>query len=818
MAGNASSNKEHPLAGVVLCFTSILPEQRTELATIAGEMGATHKYDLTSDVTHLLVGEVNTPKYKFVARERPDVTVLRPEWVQAVRESWMQGGDTNIRALEERYKLPVFEGLSICITGFEDMSFREHMEKTAVAHGAEFKKDLTKSVTHLVVKNTNGEKYKYAMQWNIILVTLKWFNDSIKRGMVLEEALYHPTLPSEKQGVGAWNRSAPAVKDKVQEHDSLLNPRPRKLRRIASDKLGGQNEGIWNDIVGSGNSEPRGSRTSQQRDDFIKTSRPPLVIQETKSFASETTFPDVQKPPAQSTVQTAAGHADGFLHGCYFFIYGFSAKQVNVLRHHLQFNGAQLVGSLHEFSRPDIPKKGYGLYTIVSYKTPRSEIPSTDDLAFECEVVTDMWLERCLDAKALVPPESHVASTPFSKFPLPGFHGMRICSTGFARIDLLHLSKVVALMGGLYDEYLTPKASVLICNDPRSVNQEKLRHTREWGIPVVSVNWLWNSIRAGLKKPLEPYVVQRASSQDSEAIRTGPNCLSKKERPPHDVELINRNLRPTDKDSSLPPKTQNPSAAPHPEKHSTTKRQIEPVMGDGFLRDSNRTRKGDTTSKSNSQSSSKEQNESSLSENASRKRSGSNQSMSSGATSAFGLALNGLLKQARAANARSLAESGEKNDTSGRRKRMPLTGRANSTTDQSIFSRASSIDTLNEDGCGSAIESINTDGNNTNTRANSANGPQSFTSLLSGARLEFTEDASLYPPYEEDEDQTPAMTQLDYEDPDAAAMRQEFLQSAGRINNKPPAEGAIVGELKELEDAGWGNGRRTRHAAKVVEG
>lgn len=97
------------------------------MATIAGEMGATHKYDLTSDVTHLLVGEINTPKYKFVARERPDVTVLRPEWVQAVRESWMQGGDTNIRALEERYKLPVFEGLSICITGFEDSELKDSL-------------------------------------------------------------------------------------------------------------------------------------------------------------------------------------------------------------------------------------------------------------------------------------------------------------------------------------------------------------------------------------------------------------------------------------------------------------------------------------------------------------------------------------------------------------------------------------------------------------------------------------------------------------------------------------------------------------------
>ena len=76
--------------------------------------------------------------------------------------------------------------------------------------------------------------------------------------------------------------------------------------------------------------------------------------------------------------------------------------------------------SLSEFSRPSIPKTGQGIYMMVPYKTPSPEIPSTDDLAFECEIVTDMWLERCLDARALVPPESHVASTPFAKFPIPG--------------------------------------------------------------------------------------------------------------------------------------------------------------------------------------------------------------------------------------------------------------------------------------------------------------------------------------------------------------------------------------------------------------
>lgn len=83
-------------------------------------MGAVHKLDLTSDVTHLLVGHYNTPKYRFVAKERPDVVILRPEWIEAVRDLWIQGEDIDNKALEEQYSLPIFAGLKICLTGFED--------------------------------------------------------------------------------------------------------------------------------------------------------------------------------------------------------------------------------------------------------------------------------------------------------------------------------------------------------------------------------------------------------------------------------------------------------------------------------------------------------------------------------------------------------------------------------------------------------------------------------------------------------------------------------------------------------------------------
>lgn len=90
---------------------------------MASQMGAVNKYDLTSDVTHLIVGDSDTPKYRFVARERPDVKCLIPTWIDAVRQSWMDGGETDVDALEIVHRLPTFMGRNICVTGFDDCMF-----------------------------------------------------------------------------------------------------------------------------------------------------------------------------------------------------------------------------------------------------------------------------------------------------------------------------------------------------------------------------------------------------------------------------------------------------------------------------------------------------------------------------------------------------------------------------------------------------------------------------------------------------------------------------------------------------------------------
>ncbi|RDW63154.1 BRCT domain protein [Aspergillus mulundensis] len=795
MAGQAASNKERPLAGAVLCFTSVLPELRTELASIASQMGAGHSYDLTSEVTHLLVGETSTEKYKFVARERSDVVVLRPEWVEAVRQSWMQGGDTNMQALEEEYKLPTFAGTAICITGFEDLELRNYIRNNAQLHGADFRKDLTKTVTHLIARTAVGDKYKYATQWNVKVVTLKWFTDCIERGMVLEETLYHPLLPAEQQGAGAWNRSIPAVKHKAQETESSAGPRPRKLRRIASTKLSNENENIWGDIIGMGfeTAEPKPSREERQASNEQRQKNAP-VLQIAKSFASETTFARPSQP-REPTAEPVVDHRNGFLDGCFFLIHGFSSKQTNVLRNHLSFNGAQLVDSLSEFSRPDIPKKGRGLYIIVPYKSPRSTVPSTDDLAFECEIVTDMWLERCLDTKSLVSPESHIANTPIPSFPVKGLSDMNICSTGFSRMDLLHLSKLVNLVGATYNEYLKPTASVLICNASISLNHEKLRHTHEWGVPAVTAEWLWSSIRQEKKQPFEPYLVRKPSTLSSKdpELRAGSRPSQKRpsqQKPMENTVPNKSNSLDTDSLPKEPKQTisESPQKAPPPRSNPNPKSQQQSISP----------AKPPPAEAANAVKSPA-------------KRKYFDEEAASSTKTAIDSVVNGLLKHARNPPSRSNSDSTSDPDRPRSRRARPLLGRVQSnssiraTDPQRIFSRASSIDTINGDGPGSAAESMsmNTDGG--------------IPSLGTGSRIELE-----YLNAERDrrlegieEEEPPPMTQLDYEDPDAALMRAKFLRDAGKVVEKPAGrQDPVVDHLKELESAGWGTGRRTRNAAR----
>ena len=164
------------------------------------------------------------------------------------------------------------------------------------------------------------------------------------------------------------------------------------------------------------------------------------------------------------------------------------------MRNVLKDNGAFLVDSLIDMNT--LPGMVRGLFVIVPYHMPRTDVPSIDAVHPTPKVVTDMWIERCLAYKVYLDPDKHPTSTPVRKFPIEGFEDLTINSTGFEGIDLLHLSKLVRLVGATYDETLQPKISVLICNKTKA-NPEKQHYARSWEVPVVSDTWFWECFENG---------------------------------------------------------------------------------------------------------------------------------------------------------------------------------------------------------------------------------------------------------------------------------------------------------------------------------
>lgn len=313
---------------------------QSKYAEYAQQMGAEHKLDLTSDVTHLLIGNTDTPKYKYVAKEREDVKVLRPEWIDAVRNCWMEDKHIDLNALDAEYRVPTLAGLKICITGFDEckhphhhvadshqrltVTFRAQLSKNVVENGGEYTGDLTKDVTHLIAAKPEGKKYEYGMLWQKKVVSLRWYKDTLERGMQLDETLYHPTIPAEEQGRGAWNRKMMVERSaKRPKEDTIAIEPPRKLRRTASAKISSQNDNLWTDIVG-------GAGFERSTEDLrpLRSSRSEPCLEP----ASNAEVESQQKMHGSTEVKDegTAQEISGIFSKRRFIVHGFDRKKVRV--------------------------------------------------------------------------------------------------------------------------------------------------------------------------------------------------------------------------------------------------------------------------------------------------------------------------------------------------------------------------------------------------------------------------------------------------------------------------------------------------------
>lgn len=335
--------------------------------------------------------------------------------------------------------------------------------------------------------------------------------------MILNEALYDPALPPEERGKDAWDRTKPKRTSlgKRSRGDSATNPEgpKRRLRRTASSKLGSQNESMWGDIVGGG-SVPQVMRSG---------------VWETNDDTQVATEPaegrdSAQVPKAQRSEAVAAEAAQGIFSRCRFYFDGFDRKKSEILTSHLVPHGAELAATIEELQIPppdDLPLR---LFRVTPSNLPASEYRDLPSSNMPIQAITEWWVERCLHHKAFMEPEDLVIGRPFPKHPVEGFSDLIISTSAFTGIDLLHVKKAVILLGGAYSEDMTPKSSVLVTQSLEKLRKDKLEHAYQWGIPIVTSSWLWESISAGKLLPLQNYL---CSSKRTESTSTSGKSGSK---------------------------------------------------------------------------------------------------------------------------------------------------------------------------------------------------------------------------------------------------------------------------------------------------
>lgn len=457
---------EKPLHNVIICCTSVTQEERSSIMRKALEMGAVAQADLTSDVTHLIVARLQTEKYRFAARHRTDLKLMNVDWIPAIHAIWITGRDVNLPWSEDKYRLPIFYGLRVCVTNLE-VELRTQIEQIVTQHGAHYSGDLTKENTHLIAGSASGKKWEAVIAWqcDISVVGVEWVYESIKRGASLDEKFFRLELSPEVRGQTSWYPPKavpkPDILDDTPSPDTAKRKRPlaasaarKRLSKRASTLA---TDGLWIEIL--------------KREDTENEVDLPQVPEEVERHGKEGGLgaSDLNLLPDELT--------RGIFDGRSFYVTSFAAREEAIVQSTLQSNGGMLVAHVSLADLIVVPQTG---------SPPRldhGEVP----------MVTEFWLERCLSLHRFEDPSHHFLSTPFHcTLPIPRMEQVSICTSGFSAVESMHIEKLVKKVGAIYCDTLTKGRSILLAatRECRKYNLAKDNGTR-----VVKLEWLWECIR-----------------------------------------------------------------------------------------------------------------------------------------------------------------------------------------------------------------------------------------------------------------------------------------------------------------------------------
>ncbi|OVF08565.1 putative protein kinase activating protein [Clavispora lusitaniae] len=536
-----------PFQGLTFCCTGIQSSQRHEVADKIVALGGTHYTDLMSSVTYLVVGSRNTEKYRYSVRYRHDVTFLSVSTILDAHARWTAGDDVSAALL--RVQLPLFSSFVVCVARVDRPSSEEvsrlfgerfrtpprdaippHALKDAFSaqdivsvlahHGAKVSSTLTPACNVIVGTDAAGRRFTMAQQWGIPAVHPLWIYDSCLRGAALDLDDYRVST----SGTNLYNNASFVWKKlyalRVQRAaQTAPDDEPQRIDKTALKK----SSHIWSSIMDRTRSHTaRLVRDSTWDDASEDEEETPVLLNSSKTKAGTSSSATI-KEAATSTL---------FL-GLKFLAVGFSIPQQKVLQRVVDSHQGEIAEGADDETITHIlllvrngPQANLMLSMLPSAMKRRIN-------SKEVAVVTDWFIERsifynriCLDSwckplQGLVPSATRY----------------KVCISGFTGVELLHIEKLIGYLNLEFCDVLNANRDLLIINinlfkpafiknspklfeykhkdilhcpvyqngdDSKSVSmisaKNKISAAKKWGIPIVSVAYLWEMIERSTNK------------------------------------------------------------------------------------------------------------------------------------------------------------------------------------------------------------------------------------------------------------------------------------------------------------------------------
>ncbi|KAJ1397083.1 BRCT domain [Sesbania bispinosa] len=140
--------------------------------------------------------------------------------------------------------LPGFESFRFCVSQYEEKD-RILLRNLCFVLGAKFVERLTKKVTHLLCKFTNGPKYEAACKWGIRSVTSEWIFECVKQNGVIAIDQFLPkevTAQDQEAGLCTVSQFPTQAVQMISDMPSQFPSQSQNLVNTTNKNVGGEME------------------------------------------------------------------------------------------------------------------------------------------------------------------------------------------------------------------------------------------------------------------------------------------------------------------------------------------------------------------------------------------------------------------------------------------------------------------------------------------------------------------------------------------------------------------------------------------------